>query len=68
MMIDSAPATINAITTAEQFGDDYNPEPCNAPAKSVTCPVHAKAPRVEQRRPAAGMHGQSLTSFDAAKG
>ena len=68
MMIDSVPAIINAVSTAEQVGHDYNPEPCNATAKSVICPVHVKTPRDEERKPAARMHGQSLQSSGAAKG
>jgi len=35
---------------------------------SMICPVHAKAPRVEERKPSAGMHGQSLPSSGAADG
>ena len=29
----------------------------------MICPVHTKAPRVEEKKPAVGMHGQSLPNF-----
>ena len=59
---------MNAVKTAEQFGHDCNPEACNTTAMSMVCPVHVKTPRDEERKPAAGMHGQSLPSSGAAKG